>query len=108
MSLKGKTAVVTGAASGIGKATALELARAGARVIMADINEQRGAETQREAQAAGLPAEYLKVDITDAESVTRFAGEALKRAGRVDILVNAPAGAGPNPSSRTLPNSGTR
>jgi 2-hydroxycyclohexanecarboxyl-CoA dehydrogenase len=89
MNLNGKTAVVTGAASGIGKATALELARAGARVILADINEQRGADTQREAEAAGLPAEYLKVDITDAESTSRFASEALKRAGRVDILVNA-------------------
>ena len=89
MKLNGKTAVVAGAASGIGKATALELARAGARVIMADINEQGGGEAQREAVAAGLPAEYLKLDITDAASVNRFAAEALKRAGRIDILVNA-------------------
>lgn len=89
MNMNGKTAVVTGAASGIGKATALELARAGVRVILADIDEQRGMETQREAQTAGLLAEFLRVDITDAGSVSRFAGEALKRAGRVDILVNA-------------------
>ena len=89
MNLNGKIAVVTGAASGIGKATVLELARAGARVIAADINEQGGAETQREAQAAGLAAEFLKVDLTDAGSVNRFAEQALKRAPRVDILVNA-------------------
>ena len=87
--MNGKIAVVTGAASGIGKATAFELARAGARVFLADIDEPRGAETQREAETAGLAAEYLKVDITDAGSVGRFAGEALQRAGRVDILVNA-------------------
>ena len=89
MNLNGKIAVVTGAASGIGKATALELARAGARVILADVDDQRGSETQREAQAAGLPAEYLRVDITDAASIGRFANEALKLTGRVDILVNA-------------------
>lgn len=89
MKLDGKTAVVTGAASGIGKAAAFELARAGARVILADINEQGGAAAQGEAKAAGLPTEYLRVDITDAASIDQFAKQALQRTGRVDILVNA-------------------
>ena len=95
MNLNGKTAVVTGAASGIGKATAFELARAGARVFLADIDEQRGEEAQREAKAANLAAEYLNLDVTNAESIARFAREVLERAGRVDILVNA-AGWGKN------------
>ena len=89
MNLKGKTAVVTGAASGIGKATSFELARAGARVLLADIDEGRGAETEREAKRAGLPAEYLRLDVASAESVAEFARESSARAGRVDILVNA-------------------
>jgi 2-hydroxycyclohexanecarboxyl-CoA dehydrogenase len=95
MNFKGKTAVVTGAASGIGKATAFELARAGARVFLADIDVPRGEEAQREAKGAGLAAEYLTLDVTNAESVARFARGALERVGRVDILVNA-AGWGKN------------
>lgn len=95
MNLNGKTAVVTGAASGIGKATAFELARAGARVFLADIDERHGEEAHREAKAASLAAEYLPLDVTNAESIARFARDALVRAGRIDILVNA-AGWGKN------------
>jgi 2-hydroxycyclohexanecarboxyl-CoA dehydrogenase len=86
--LNGKTAVVTGGASGIGRATALELAEAGARVILADIDEANGRAACEEARAQGLSVEYLHVDLTDPASVDRFAEQALERAGRVDILVN--------------------
>ncbi len=90
MKLEGKTAVVTGAASGIGKATATEMARAGARVFVADINEQAGAATQAELRSAGLKADYVKIDVTKPASVDEFAKQVLAAAGgRVDILVNA-------------------
>jgi 2-hydroxycyclohexanecarboxyl-CoA dehydrogenase len=88
MKLEGKTAVVTGAASGIGKATAMELARAGARVFIADIDEKNGAAVQSEAKAAGLRAEYLRVDIADAASIEQLGKQVLERAGRADILAN--------------------
>jgi 2-hydroxycyclohexanecarboxyl-CoA dehydrogenase len=90
MKLDGKSAVVTGAASGIGKATAMELARAGARVFIADINEQAGAAAQAELRAAGLKGEYVKIDVTKPASVDEFAKQVLESAGgRVDVLVNA-------------------
>jgi 2-hydroxycyclohexanecarboxyl-CoA dehydrogenase len=103
MNLNGKAAVVTGAASGIGKATAFELARAGARVFLADIDQRRGEEAQREANSEGLPVEYLALDVTNAESVARFAREALQRARRVDILVNCAGWGKSEPFVRNTP-----
>lgn len=88
MKIDGKTAVVTGGASGIGKATTFELARCGAKVILADIDEKGGAAAQKEAQEAGLSVEFVRVDLTDAASVDQFAEQVLKQTGRVDILVN--------------------
>ncbi len=89
MKLNGKIVVVTGGASGIGKATAFELARAGGRVIIADVNEEGGAAVQREAEAAGLKVEYMKLDLVSPASIDLFAALALERFGQVDVLVNA-------------------
>jgi 2-hydroxycyclohexanecarboxyl-CoA dehydrogenase len=89
MRLDGKTVVVTGGASGIGKATAFEMARAGGHVIIADVNEEGAAAALREAEAAGLKLEYMKLDLTSPESIDRFSAQALERFGRVDVLVNA-------------------
>lgn len=89
MKLDGKTALVTGGASGIGKATVMELARAGATVICADVNAEKGAEVAKEAAKINYVVEFAAVDLADSDSIRRCAGELLKRHPRIDILVNA-------------------
>ncbi len=87
MRLEGKTALVTGGASGIGKATVLELARSGARVICADINAEQGAKLANE--VGGNSVEFAAIDLADSASARRCAEEVLARHSRVDVLVNA-------------------
>jgi len=89
MKLDGKTALITGGASGIGKATVLEFARCGARVICADVNGAKAAEVTKEAVDAGLAVEAVAVDLADPKSARRCAAEVIARSGRVDLLVNA-------------------
>ena len=82
-------AVVTGAASGIGRATASALAAQGARLIVADINAEAGERAAAELRAAGHEAEFLAVDLTDAASIAAFADAVQRKHGAVDVLVNA-------------------
>src|SRR5260370_25520244 len=89
MRLDGKTAMITGGVSGIGKATVLEFARCGAKVIGADMHAEKGAELEQEAAAKKLPVEYVKIDMADRGTVRACAAQVLERHGRVDILVNA-------------------
>ena len=88
MTLDDKTAVVTGAASGIGRATATALADAGARVIIADINREQGEATAAMLRDRGRKADFLAVDMTDAASIAAFAEAVQARHGTIDILVN--------------------
>jgi len=88
MEMQGQTVVVTGGASGIGKATALLLAREGARVFVGDIDEAGGQETAADGAAEQLSIEYLPLDLTDALSIEVFATAVHQRAERVDGLVN--------------------
>jgi 2-hydroxycyclohexanecarboxyl-CoA dehydrogenase len=87
--MNGKLAVVTGGASGIGRATALKLAAAGARIVVADRDEAGGAETCAAAREAGAAAEFVGVDLTDDDAI-RAAAEVVLGTGRApDVLVNA-------------------
>ncbi len=89
MDFAGRTAVVTGSASGIGRATALLLARSGARVVCADVDAAGGADLEREAKAEGLDIAHLALDLADASSIAAFGAAFHQRYGRADVLVNA-------------------
>ena len=88
MRLDGKTAVVTGAASGIGRATAETLAQAGAHVLLGDINAQDGEAAAAAIRARSLGADFIRVDLTDAASIEAFRRDAVARRGAVDIVAN--------------------
>lgn len=88
LSLAGKTAIVTGAASGIGREIAETYARAGARVAIADLNENGANETAKSIQAAGGTAMGVRMDVTDEASVNAATDAVVKAFGRVDILVS--------------------
>ena len=82
--LDGYTALVTGGASGIGEATVKELARAGAEVWIADIQEQAAQTLAEQLAAQNLCARAIRMDVTDAASI----GAAAETVGRLDVLVN--------------------
>jgi 2-hydroxycyclohexanecarboxyl-CoA dehydrogenase len=88
MEIQDQSVVVTGGASGIGKATALLLAREGARVFVGDIDEAGGQAAAAEAAAERLSIEYLPLDLTDPSSIAGFADAVNQRTGHVDGLVN--------------------
>lgn len=87
-SFAGRVAVVTGGGSGIGRALALALAREGARVAVADIDEAAAAETARQAAAAGGEAIALQTDVADREAVEALADAVFARYGATHVLCN--------------------
>ena len=88
MEIQGQSVIVTGGASGIGKATALLLAHEGARVFVGDVDEAGGQAAAAEARAERLAIEYLPLDLTDPPSIAGFADAVNQRTGNVDGLVN--------------------
>ncbi len=88
MSLQGRTAIVTGAAQGIGRAIAEALAQAGADIAVADLDPSRSAETVAAVEKIGRKALNLKVNVADTGETKSMVEQVLKAWGKVDILVN--------------------
>jgi NAD(P)-dependent dehydrogenase (short-subunit alcohol dehydrogenase family) len=91
--MRDKVALVTGAGAGIGRAIATRLAREGMAVIVADTDEQGGAETVRRIEAAGGTAASVFADVAVEEDVRAMVAFAVRRFGRLDVLVNNAGGA---------------
>jgi 2-hydroxycyclohexanecarboxyl-CoA dehydrogenase len=89
MEMRDKTVIVTGGASGIGRATAFLLAREGARVFIGDVDDAGGRAAAAEATAAGLALDYVPLDLTQEGSIADFAAAVHGRIERVDGLVNS-------------------
>ncbi len=88
LTLKGKTAVITGGSSGIGAATAKLLAKAGANIVILDVNQAQGNATTDEIKTTGTKAVFLACDITDETACKAAAAFVKKEYGSVDILFN--------------------
>jgi NADP-dependent 3-hydroxy acid dehydrogenase YdfG len=84
----GTVAVVTGGASGIGRSCAVEFARKGAAVVIADINEERISDVVGELEAMGVRTLGVRCDVTDDGDMTRLRDESLDVMGHVDLLMN--------------------
>src|SRR5438552_18478836 len=91
MQLRGKSAVVVGGGSGIGRACALRFAREGAAVVVADINEQRGHSVTAEIAAGGARAAFALMNVKDEAQVEAGLELAVRRFGRLDVLVTSKA-----------------
>lgn len=88
MKLQGKVAIVTGAASGIGRASATEFAREGARVVVADINQSGGEEAVASISAFGGEAYFAQVDVASEAQIQRLISGTVSRWNQIDILFN--------------------
>jgi NAD(P)-dependent dehydrogenase (short-subunit alcohol dehydrogenase family) len=86
--LTGKTAIVTGAASGIGRAVALNIAESGANVVLADVAIDNATKVAKEIESMGGQALPVKTDVSNSNDVKQMVQAAIEKFGKVDILVN--------------------
>lgn len=88
MDIQNKVAVITGGGSGIGRATAQRLAKEGASVVVADLDEKMGEESVRLIESGGGRAVFVRADVTKEQDARRMLETAVSRFGRLDILHN--------------------
>src|SRR5262245_53571126 len=86
--LEDKICVVTGSGGGIGRATAIEMARRGARVVVTDVNDDAGAETVDLVKAEGAEATYIHCDVRSADEIQALMDHAVSTFGGIDVLHN--------------------
>lgn len=91
LNLKDKVAIVTGSAMGIGKAIALTFAEEGAKVVVADIDEEKGNAVAEEIRAKGTESLMVKTDVTKLAEANQLARATVDKFGAIDILVNCAA-----------------
>jgi NAD(P)-dependent dehydrogenase (short-subunit alcohol dehydrogenase family) len=91
---KGKVAVITGAASGLGRQTALQFAADGANIVIGDIQVEKGKAVVEECKAAGGDAIFVETNVGDEAAVKNLMETAVKTFGTIDILVNNAGGGG--------------
>jgi 3-oxoacyl-[acyl-carrier protein] reductase len=99
--LEGRVAIVTGGGHGIGKAYASRLAAEGAKIVIAEIDEQAAQAVARALTAAGHEALGVRTDVSDPASVENMAAATIERFGRIDVLVNNAAIFATVPMSRS-------
>jgi NAD(P)-dependent dehydrogenase (short-subunit alcohol dehydrogenase family) len=86
--MAGRVAIVTGGATGIGRASVVAFARRGAQVVVADVNDDAGAETVKLAESEGTDATFVHTDVTDSSSVAAMVDTAITAFGRLDFAHN--------------------
>ena len=87
--LEGRVAVITGGSSGLGRASAERYAKEGAKVVIADVNVERGENAAAEMSAGGAPIEFIYVDVTSEESQQALFDDVVRRYGRLDTVLAA-------------------
>ena len=88
MEIRGKVAVITGAGSGIGRATSMRLANDGASIVIADVDEGGGAETVKLIEKEGGRAMFVRADVTQEVDARKMIDAAVQKLGGLDILYN--------------------
>jgi NAD(P)-dependent dehydrogenase (short-subunit alcohol dehydrogenase family) len=86
--IKGKTAIVTGAAQGIGKAVAIALAKEGANIVVSDVQVEAGESVAEQIRRSGATAQFVKADVELEENCSNLVEESLSLFGKFDVLVN--------------------